>query len=997
MKLILILILSFCGVASASATEKIINYDDFVHLSYPKQVEAIKLVHTFLIEYEHQIFYQDMSRNKTTQYQTYKKIIGFFLSSAHANDSELFNQIPDSMKCYYGGWISYMRPNSSGKSYCVHPKDMAQSQNLAYLAKAGNFTSKNDPKFKKSPIYKYYIGKISDKYDDYFKKGAVKTTNVGFDSSTNKLTLTEASGTCASKSSQSSITCNPDIYGFYKGSALCIKSKRSYGVNTSFLCSKALEHIEKIEPEAYKETMRDIINRGINSETGLFDTLKAMYDTCLCGGDAGSKSPVYFQNSMSADYASRIFKSRTCAGILSQTQLLNEAYSLTCNEDSSKFDNNKQRDWIKFLNKTSSVLQRNMDELRSKIPTNLSSKKLSRSNIQNMFAADEKLYRQIAEDNFASAKANNLCPVMKTKPELLASYDAVNKVLTVTPLGESEEEIDIQNLEITHIQDLEGETAASSVPQSSNQDTMRSPTGKLSYLYDVTPAPKESKAKAFATYNGQPIESNTVTIDGIETDKPGISLSYIEHGQVKLVITGVDKKDLSKYKTSIPTLVGTIAEGKVNPTITIVEGGNPEAMEQTYNVTQIETDYKLSSTLTLEEATEPIASAEVNVPKENENKLEFKNISYQIFEEKLYNLVELNLMLKGEEAKANEAIELQKLSLQPTGSVLEKKEGVTNYVLATPSEEIELKAVYTKDASTPTIISNQDLFGPPLLDCKMTKAADGEDMLITFVPSLKEGVTLPDFDFSKPEIMSNLIVSHQGKSISPAEGETNKVKIEGFDSEEPVTATAQVTIANVVSGIACGEDEAAEVEAKPTESELASCKIEIKNTKDDKGKSNLSYEVTFIDSNGDDLTKVPSALDVEVSWFNHSLRAGKEKTKEKTSSGMAGNVEEEEEGDVEEKKEEKKEESAMSKKIAELKKKFKKEKGPKLSVTQGSRDKKYTAVVTAKAPYQDKCNATTSYTVKKKTIKAPNDSGNFLQGPNTNMVRPSGSFMGGQR
>ena len=1020
MRIFLLLILSVYGLASASATEKVINYDDFVHLSFPSQVEAIKLVHSFLIEYEHQVHFQKISKRKTSQYKVYQKIMGHFISSAHADDSALFNQVPENLKCYYGGWISYMKPSTSGKSYCVHPKDMGLSSNQNYLAKAAKFTSKTDPKFKESPIYKFYIGKVSSKYNDYFTKGAIPITNVGFDQDTNTIVLSEGTSTCSSNSSKSSITCNPDIYGLYKGSALCIKSKRAYGVNSSFLCSKALEHINETEPTVYKETMRGIIDNGISSQSELFNTLKAMYDTCLCGGDASSSSPVYFQNSISPDYASRIFKSRTCAGILSQTQLINEAFILSCNENSSKFNNKKQRDWIKFLNKTSSALQQKIDDLRSKRPTKLGSKKLNRANIQRLFSEDERLFGEIAANNFEIAKEHNLCPIMKSKPELLATYDEVNKVLTVVPEGDAAK-IDIKNLEIKHTQNTPGQEAASSVLQNeATRDTQRSASATTAYIYDVTPAPKESKAQAFATYNGQPIESNIVSIQGITIEKPGLSLIYSEGGQVKLTIIGVKKSEKSKYTASEPATDETVDEnfwqGGDLPSIALADGQVQNGHERLYNVSQVGQDYKLTSNLMMEGATEPVATAEVTIPAGDGNKLMLKSISYKIQDEKLYNIVGLNLTIKGEEDKANEAIEFDKLSLLPTGSALVKLESLTNYVLKTPSDPIELKATFTKDADTPPIISNPEKFGPPDLACKMEKKEDGEAMIITFIPSFKEGVSLEEFDITKPENMSDLKVLYNEKDVSSLEGETNKVKIKSFDPEMPLTATAQIKIADVSTTLVCGEsDEKEEIASKTEEtSELASCKIEIINKKDDNGKFNLSHKVSYLDSNGGDLPSPPEGLKTTIVWYDHSAKAGEKKDKKSSSRTMASEDEDEDEDGVKEDRKGKKDkedsddsddsknsEDSLIEEVQNLEDKFRKvkgnAKGNTMSITQTAKDRKFSISVIAESPYKDKCQASTSYTVKKKSIKVPNNSENFLQGPNTNMVRPSGSFMGGQR
>lgn len=1002
LKAALILILSLYGLANANATEKVINYDDFVHLSFSKQVETIQLVHSFLIEYEHQVKNASTSKKQTTKYNKYQKIMNFFINSAHADDAELFNIIPESLKCYYGGWISFMKPASNGKSYCVHPRKISDKTNLNYLAKVAKFKSRNDRKFKESPIYKFYIEKVHVKYKAFFYNKKTPSTNIGFDVTNNQVTLNKASENCSTGNSKSSITCNPDIYGLYKGTALCVKTKQSFGVNTSYLCSKALEHIKKTEPEEYKETMKGIISNGINSNSDFFDTLRAMYDTCLCGGDANRSKQVYFQDSISADYASRIFTSRTCAGILSQTQLINESFNQACNEDSAKFDNDKQRNWLKFLNKTNLVISNNINNMRSLWPNKVSLQKANRQTIKKLFIEDEKLFGALAKENFEMAKEFNLCPIMKSKPELIAKYDPVNKILSITPQGLAED-VDIQALEIAHTQDLEGETAASSKLQEISKDTMRAATAFKVHLFDVTPSPKDSMAQAFATHNGQPIQSNKVRIDGISVDKPGLALSFNGSDIVTLEMVGIPSSEKSKYKATEPKIQDadeSFWQGYTEPTITLAKGENPEAHKRKYNTTTIGKEFKITSTLLLEGSEEPIASAEVTIPAGSGDSLELKNISYHITEEgQLYNVAGLNLSIKGQEPKANDAIKLENLTLNQPGSTFLKLESFPNYVLKTPQKEIEVKATYLEKGGSTPVISNPEKFGPPKLVCEMQKSISEGNLTLTIIPSLADGVQVPEIDLTKPEVMSELNVSYGEQTIVPAEGESNKVVIEEYDTETPLTALAKIKIGDVLSDLICAEEERPEDSEDPTpESSLASCEIKIENSPAEKGKTNLKYKVTYKDADGKNI-EAPQDFKSKVVWYDHSKKPGSnKKDTPKSSRGMAS---EDEEAETEDNDEEKKKEPKFNEEITKLKESFSEHlgngKGNSLNISQTRKDRKFSVAVIGEGAYKDKCQATASYTLEAKTFRVPNNNANFLKGPNTNMVRPGGSFMGGQR
>ena len=107
MKFVMLFILFVTTTALARATDRLIAYEDFIHLSFAKQVEAVEMVHDYLTEYNNQYLLNTIPTKKKIKYQSYLKILNFFLASSYAEEKS-FDSIPGNIKCYYGGWISFM-------------------------------------------------------------------------------------------------------------------------------------------------------------------------------------------------------------------------------------------------------------------------------------------------------------------------------------------------------------------------------------------------------------------------------------------------------------------------------------------------------------------------------------------------------------------------------------------------------------------------------------------------------------------------------------------------------------------------------------------------------------------------------------------------------------------------------------------------------------------------------------------------------------------------
>ena len=195
--------------------DKLITYADFVTMPKEKQYQTISLIHDFLTEVEKQ---QNWHLRKKPRYQSYLKILNLFMSEAAASDA-LFTAVDSQHKCYYGGWISFIRKTADGRSLCVHPKKILYPDNLAYLAKIAAAQPYNEKTFKNSSIHKFFVENIATKYNEV--ANSKKNSLISYNEQDKKIDYKDSDKSC---SSESSLPCNPEIYGTKGGSTFCISS-----------------------------------------------------------------------------------------------------------------------------------------------------------------------------------------------------------------------------------------------------------------------------------------------------------------------------------------------------------------------------------------------------------------------------------------------------------------------------------------------------------------------------------------------------------------------------------------------------------------------------------------------------------------------------------------------------------------------------------------------------------------------------------------------------
>ncbi|MBT4793154.1 MAG: hypothetical protein HON90_16395 [Halobacteriovoraceae bacterium] len=584
MRKVVWLVFSFLLSMQVLAVETVISYEDFVNFPYQKKVQTIKLVHDFLTEFEfqNQVFINKNQR----KYHTYLKILNAFISSANAADesNSLFDNIQSDVKCYYAGWVSLIRKGKNGAPYCTHPKNLTYPENKHYLAKLEGINPYNEAEFQKTNLYKFYIDGVSKKYSDYFAgqdKNSTPTYNITADDK--GLKLAKGSNNC---SHRESIPCNPEIYGKFKNSSLCVVTEQNRGINASYLCAKAVEKIEKKFPDDYKVMMSNIIKEGSKPGNQFFDTLKVMYDTCLCGGDSGKKNPVYFQNTINAKYAHKIFESRTCAGILSQTKSINDFHQNGCNKSTlTQGKNNK--DWLLFLNAANTHFSKNIQSMRAKKLIKLDQISASQNDINEIFATDAEHFKELAHKNFLAAKEQNLCPVLNTQPRLHALFNEKTNIVTVTALPS-----DISIFEFKAV-NLSPVTTEDKKAASFNKVENKAKKEK-SIKFEITRVKDKSQLKAIGTYNGKDIESPPVEIPGIKQVPIGIVLS-LEDKVVTMKIAGIKPRDLNQYEITSPTIVKKV-EG-ITPKIEPVAKKGKPALIQKFNISIESKKYELMASL----------------------------------------------------------------------------------------------------------------------------------------------------------------------------------------------------------------------------------------------------------------------------------------------------------------------------------------------------------------------------------------------------------------
>lgn len=459
-----------------------ITYEDFIHFNYDQKLSTIKIVHDFLIRHEQLEIAEQAKHKKTSQYKTFKKIYNFFISSAYAAEDDAQFDVEDlesSQLCFYAGWIS-TRIRSRGRSICSHPRNIKR----LLVNSPGLVSDKN----------KAFLKNVSLKYEESI---AQKPAKLVFDKKTEKFEFKDES--CGNKD----IVCNPKIYGLKSKSPICVSGNINLGLNSSLLCSQALDVIKAGDEDEYKDTIAGILKNASGDNKGeFFHILKASYDTCICGKDATKETinQGHFKQTIDPHYAEVLFNQRGCYGIISQTEQIfkavkNDPTSCQSFADTSFNGAEGADSWLDYLNKAYNVIEK--QNLRDEIINIVSERKANFSRVipeaerANTADKEREDFEAKRAEHFELYSKNGLCGEQES-PKIIAE--------TTEDIPEKTEE---------KTEEEEEDTPIADVPE---PDVPEVPTEKryTLTLEKVGAEPSELNPKVFVTakllLNDQPVE-----------------------------------------------------------------------------------------------------------------------------------------------------------------------------------------------------------------------------------------------------------------------------------------------------------------------------------------------------------------------------------------------------------------------------------------------------------------------------------------------------------
>ena len=932
--------------AFASSLDSYISYSDFITLSRENQIKTIKLVHEFLTEYEFQSMKSQLKKEK---YYSYLKILDYFIASAHADEAQLFSQVDSEKKCYFAGWISFAKTVGKNK-ICVHPQTLNSKANLQALAKSLGL-AQDSPEFLSSPEYQYF----QDVYTKYRKLQSSNSGQYDISINENETKIEEKNKAC--KNSQS-IMCNPQIYGQYGGKVLCVTGNKNYGVNSSLNCQLGVQELQKTNKDEFNQAMLDLINGSYTTNSSsLTQALETMYDTCLCGGDAGAAEQKFFQNSMAKLYAKNIFYSRTCASILSHSQLIKKIV-LSCNKIKPE---NFPEDMINLLSKVNFSLSETSQLIKSNSFKQVDKLK-TRQEVESLFQADKNEFQNIAQQNFVEAQKAGLCPVMKESvpKSLIATYNQSNKILKVSL--EELDEFDPSVLSEIQIKGIQVQDKGIA-----NFEKIEAPASaghKQSYIdhveFRVSPAGDLSQAQAYSTLDGSQIVSNIVDIPGVNNNdlileyKEKVLTATIQTNETEFTLSNPEVKDAEEgVEVTAPTLIDAESSDK----------------EKKYTITLAASAYKVSMSLTIGE---DIITKEVEIPALG-GSFTAKADDYLIQNEKIYH--KLDLVVTAEEPISNKDLVKEKLSLkgENLGTI---EEGDANYLLEVADTDRKVSFIYT---DVKQYFSNDVNLTKPKASCYIKKVAGDDKTKYTLEAKLEpelEGAKLESVSFSKGTVAEN------------------SVELSNDEEVQDLSASATLKIGQLSYSLEkCVE--------KPEET-LAACTVKVKQEELEGDSSKVKIMVSFLDKDEESL----ELENVRTYFYDQSQKPEEIEEEEEEEEETTG-VYRAEKDNKDEKKEEEEEEK-ISKERKNLQEKYRSiafttEDGDDINyqvgtedvyygVVRNSEDRKFSVVVEGSG-----CDTSVEVVVKGQSSRAGNDNANLLQNNATNAVTPGGQVFGGQR
>ena len=321
-----------------------ITYPDFVLMDQEGRYEVVHMMQDYVTEYEAQSRLYMESQSKKSAYIN----LEFLINSAYAASAA------HGAPCMYGGWLSVMQ-ESNGQVYCNNPRKYGQA--------IKRFSS-SDQGFKEDLIasqnlYSSHTSEVS--------KGNVAQISYTMDG--NKLNININTSKPKCNIGGGAILCNPLLYGKLDGKVMCVPGDGDHkGYNSSFLCERAVNKIKETEPEKYKQLMDGIIKDAMKDKTNqrlFLHTLKDMYDMCMCSQDQ-DESGQYKNGRINKFFSDKMFFTRTCAGVLYQSQTILSHVGNNQSSSCGVFTEvvSPEEDWLKFARQASQNIRIETKNLR---------------------------------------------------------------------------------------------------------------------------------------------------------------------------------------------------------------------------------------------------------------------------------------------------------------------------------------------------------------------------------------------------------------------------------------------------------------------------------------------------------------------------------------------------------------------------------------------------------------------------------------------------------
>lgn len=292
------------GLAESKANASTyVTYPDFVLMKQSQRYEVIEMVQDYTVEMEQQWRNYVLKPTKKTSYYDW------FISNAYAQVDR------EGRPCLYAGWPSVLQTYKNA-TYCNNPRKYNLKESNVFTRYRGK--GANDDNFFSDLEHAKIV------YDNGLDK--IKSNKfVQIDLDSNNNVVINESGDKECNINSGDIICNPIIFGEYEGNVMCIPGDKPHsGYNASFLCERTVAHLkaDTEHPERYENLMNGIVDRilakkeVINDRAFFLRTMQDMYQMCMCGDTKGAKGRIHHY------YAKNMYNSRTCTGLIHQTNTL---------------------------------------------------------------------------------------------------------------------------------------------------------------------------------------------------------------------------------------------------------------------------------------------------------------------------------------------------------------------------------------------------------------------------------------------------------------------------------------------------------------------------------------------------------------------------------------------------------------------------------------------------------------------------------------------------